>query len=62
MSECIQCGDKQPRDKMLSLDSWLNPPENPDLVCFRCASVALKGGPKNMTAEQLESHNVVIEE
>jgi hypothetical protein len=61
MPECIQCGDVRERDKMLSLDSWIDPPENPELVCVRCASVAMKGGPENMTDEQLEAHNVVIE-
>jgi len=61
MTECIQCGDSWPRDKMLSLDSWIDPPENPELVCVRCASIAMKGGPENMTQEQRDKHNVVIE-
>lgn len=32
-----------------------------ELVCVRCASVAMKGGPSNMTDAELESHNVVVE-
>jgi len=70
MTECIQCGDEWPREKMLSLDLFkdaarvLNdepPVENPDIVCLRCASVAMKGGPENMTDEELADHNVVVE-
>lgn len=64
MSECIQCGDSWPRERMLSLD-FATPPEErtqpEELVCVRCASVAMKGGPENMTKEERESHNVVIE-
>lgn len=62
MSECVQCGDEWPRDKMLSLDSWIDPPENPDCVCVRCASVAMKGGPENMTEQERKEHRVVVDE
>lgn len=58
MKECVQCGDSWPRDKMLSLDSWIDPPDDPDAVCLRCASVAMKGGPENMTPEQRQEHNI----
>lgn len=61
MPECVQCGDKWPRDKMLSLDGFIDPPENPDVVCLRCASVAMKGGPENMTEQERAAHNVVVE-
>lgn len=61
MNVCVQCGDEWPRDKMLSLDSWIDPPEDPDVVCVRCASVAMNGGPENMTEEELADHNVVVE-
>ena len=70
MTGCIQCGDSWPRERMLSLDLFgdasraLNdepPVKNPDLVCLRCASVAMKGGPKNMSKEERERHNVVLE-
>jgi len=61
MSECIQCGDEWPRDRMLTLDGWINPPENPDVVCVRCASVAMKGGPKNMTEKERKEHRVRLE-
>jgi len=64
MNECVQCGDSRPREKMLSLN-FATPKEerpNPDeLVCLRCASVAMKGGPKNMTQEERENHNVKVE-
>ena len=52
MGACVQCGDEHPRDRMLSLDSWIDPPEDPDLVCLRCALVALKGGPAALTDDE----------
>ena len=60
MTTCVQCGDTHPRDRMLSLDSWIDPPENPDCVCIRCALVALKGGPKALTADERERLGVVV--
>lgn len=62
MPECIRCGDDRSRDEMLSLDSWIAPPENPDLVCVRCASVAMKGGPEQMNDDELRAHGVVVDE
>lgn len=61
MNNCIQCGDEHPRYRMLSLDSWIDPPEDPDLVCLRCALVALKGGPKALTKEEREKYRVGVE-
>jgi hypothetical protein len=58
MPECYQCGDEWPRDKMLTLDGWIDPPDDPDVVCLRCASVAMKGGPENMTEQELADHNI----
>lgn len=52
MSECVQCGDAWPRDRMLSLDSWIDPPADPDLVCLRCALVALRGGPSALSESE----------
>ena len=60
MSECVQCGDTWPRDRMLSLDSWFEAPENPDCVCPRCALVALKGGPEALTADERKWLGVVV--
>lgn len=62
VNECIQCGDTHHRHKMLSLDSWLDPPDDPGLVCVRCASVAMKGGPENMTDQEKLRHNIVAGE
>lgn len=64
MSECIQCGDEWPREKMLSLDFATPHDERPnpeELLCVRCASVAMKGGPENMTDEELKDHKVVVD-
>lgn len=64
MTDCVQCGDTRDRDHMISLNLGTPIDERPDpdeLVCLRCASVALKGGPANMTKEERERHNVVIE-
>lgn len=52
MPQCIQCGDVWTRDKMLSLDSWIDPPTDPDLVCLRCALVALRGGPDALSDDE----------
>lgn len=70
MPECVQCGDEWPREKMLSLDLFKDaaralddkpPVENPDVVCLRCASVAMKGGPENMTEQERKEHRVVLD-
>lgn len=58
MPECIMCPDEYPRDQMLSIDSWADPPEDPDLVCLRCALVALRGGPEALSAEDREDLRV----
>lgn len=65
MPKCIQCGDERARDDLISLNLGTPPSERPqpdELVCARCASVALKGGPENMTVEERERHNVVLSE
>ena len=36
--------------------------DDSDVVCLRCASVAMKGGPQNMTEKEREEHNVVLEQ
>lgn len=64
MPECSQCGDTRDRGDMISLNLATPVDERPDpdeLVCARCASVAMKGGPENMSAEERERHNVVVE-
>jgi len=64
MSECVQCGDTRDRDNMISLNLATPTEDRPDpdeLVCVRCASVAMKGGPENMTLEERDAHNVVVE-
>lgn len=71
MSECKQCGDTWPREKMLGLDLFEMAAavvdereferDDEDVVCLRCASVAMKGGPSNMSKEEREAHNVVLE-
>jgi len=60
MTECVQCGDAWPRDRMLSLGSWLDPPTDPDLICPRCALVALRGGPAALSPEERDQLNVVL--
>lgn len=64
MPECIQCHDEREREHMISLNLATPRDERPEpdeLVCVRCASVAMKGGPENMTPAERESHNIVLE-
>jgi hypothetical protein len=63
MHECIQCGDLRDREHMISLNLATPQDERPqpdELVCVRCASVAMKGGPSNMTQEELAEHGIVV--
>jgi len=62
MTECTQCGDWHPHDRMLGLGSWTEDGKVTEFVCARCALVALKGGPSKLTREEREKYNVVIEE
>lgn len=64
MPECIQCGDTHNRATMISLNFGTPHADRPnpdELVCARCASVALKGGPSSMTREERRRHNVELE-
>lgn len=62
MNECLQCGDEwADRERFISLNFATPRAERPDpdeLVCLRCALVALKGGPKALTAEEREKYRV----
>ena len=60
-TECIQCGDSWNRERMLSLNLGKPEEERPEpdeLVCLRCAIVALKGGPLQLNKEQREKYRV----
>ena len=63
MGACLQCGDEWPRERLLSLNFGTPRDERPDpdeLVCLRCALVALKGGPKALTEAEREKYKVTV--
>lgn len=55
---CEKCGDVWPRERMLSYPLFS---DSGEYLCLRCASVALKGGPQNMTEEERRDHNVRLD-